>query len=246
VLFAISKDVINQHKAMANADKFRLTYNFINPEPILKVGSSHAASGERALPFAPHQPVIGLVGRITPYKQPDLFVRAVPHILKEVPEARFVLVGAAQEREKPYEESIRELAIELGVHEQVAFLGLRRDAVALTSEFTIACLTSGREPLGRVILEANLLGVPVVVPESGGPAEIVLPEETGLHFASTAPDAELHLSRQIVRLLKDPSLRACLAARGKEHVLSTFASHHPVQVQEDCIDELCSLSSTRK
>lgn len=237
-LFAISQDVINQHAAMARPGQFHLAYNFINPQPILKRQQAHRASGKRLLPFDPSHPVVGLVGRITPYKQPDLFIRAIPHILAEVPEARFALVGAAQEREKSYEERIHALANELGVFEQVAFMGLRRDAVELTSEFALACLASGREPLGRVILEAHLMGIPVVVPDTGGPAEIVQAEETGLHFNALGLDAPAHLAQQVIRLLRDPDLRNCLAASGRKHVLETFANRRHVHIQEELIDQL--------
>ena len=238
-LYAISKDVIQQHQGMADPARFHLAYNFINPDPILTRHEAHQASGKRLLPFPVENPVIGLVGRITPYKQPDLFIQTVPIVLESVPDARFVLVGAAQEREKPYEEKIKALAGSLGIADRIRFLGNRRDAVELTSEFTVACLASGREPLGRVILEAHLLGVPVVVPETGGPAEIVENDVTGLHFSATAPDAPARLAGQIVRLLRDANLRECLAQQAREHIFNTFASHKHVQIQEEYIDDLC-------
>jgi glycosyltransferase involved in cell wall biosynthesis len=238
-IFAISKDVQTHLDGMANPGTVHLAYNYIHPDPILDRAEAHAASGQRRLPFPPSHPVVGLVGRITPYKRPDLFLRAVPHILKEVPETRFVLVGTAQEREKAFEGQIRALATELGIAEQVAFLGQRRDVIELTSEFTISCLASGREPLGRVILEANLLHVPVVVPDIGGPAEIVEDEETGLYFSSQAPDAHLQLAHQVIRLLKDPDLRDCLASNAHKRIFNTFASPRHIQIQEDLIERLC-------
>jgi glycosyltransferase involved in cell wall biosynthesis len=239
-ILCISKDVQQHLKDIVDPARTWLAYNYINPEPIFTRHAAHQAAGVRLLPFAPEHPVVGLVGRITPYKQPDLFVRAVPLVLREVPQARFVVIGAAQGREKTYEESVRALAADLGVQEQVAFLGLRKDAVELTAEMTIACLTSGREPLGRVILEAHLLNVPVVVPDVGGPAEIVQNETTGLHFPSTGSDAPVQLARQIIRLLKDKALRECLSKQANHHVLSTFASRKHVQIQEEYIDQICA------
>lgn len=238
-LLAISHDVIQHHSPMAALERFHLAYNYINPEPILARRAAHLASGKRLLPFGAEHPVIGLVGRITPYKQPDLFIRAIPHILNHVPDARFVLVGKAQERERHYENRIKSLAEELGVANKVLFLGHRPDAVEITSEFTIACLASGREPLGRVVLEAHLLEVPVVVPDSGGPAEIVQSGETGLCFSSQAPDAAQRMAEEILRLLKDEGLRKCLAVKGREHVIATFASQKHVEIQDDLIDQLC-------
>jgi glycosyltransferase involved in cell wall biosynthesis len=238
-IFAISKDVQTHLDEMVNPTAVHLAYNYIHPDPILDRAEAHAASGQRRLPFLPSHPVVGLVGRITPYKRPDQFLRAVPHILKEVPEARFVLVGTAQEREKAFEGQIRDLASELGVEKQVAFLGQRRDVIELTSEFTISCLASGREPLGRVILEANLLHIPVVVPDTGGPAEIVEDEETGLTFPSQAPDAHIQLAFQVIRLLKDPDLRDCLASNAHKRIFNTFASPRHIHIQEDLIERLC-------
>jgi glycosyltransferase involved in cell wall biosynthesis len=241
VLLAISKDVIDQHAHMTGAYKFRLAYNFINPDPILDRYEAHLASGRRLLPFEPRHPVVGLVGRITPYKQPELFIRAIPHVLRDVPDARFVLIGAAQPREKSYEMQVKRLAVELGIENQVMFLGQRWDAIELASEFTISCLASGREPLGRVILEANLLGVPVIVPDTGGPAEIVEDRITGLHFPSQSPDAEILLAQQIIRMLKDPDLRDCLAAKARERVMMTFASQKHVRIQEEYFEQLCGM-----
>jgi glycosyltransferase involved in cell wall biosynthesis len=238
-LYAISKDVIAHHAAMAHPSRFYLTYNYINPEPVLARAAAHAASGKRLLPFPPDNPVIGLVGRITPYKQPDLFLKAIPRVLQEIPTARFVLVGAAQSREAQYQQSLHRLARDLGIADHVAFLGQRRDAVELTTEFSIACLASGREPLGRVVLEAHLLGIPVLVPDTGGPAEIVQNGLSGLTFSSTAPDAQIQLASGLVRLLKDPALRSCLAEAGRKHIAATFASHTHIHIQEELIEQLC-------
>ncbi len=246
LLFAISKDVIQQHAAMVDPARFRLAYNVINSGPIIDRLDAHLASGERLLPFHKRHPVVGLVGRITPYKQPDLFLRAIPPILAHVPDARFVLIGSAQSCEMAYAEKLKSQAAELGIQAQVSFLGQRNDVIELTSEMTVACLASGREPLGRVILEAQILGVPVVVPDTGGPAEIVENEVTGLHFSSQAADAEIQLARQITRLLQDPNLRECLAQKARERVLSTFASRKHVQIQEELIEQLCATHEARE
>lgn len=238
-LLAISKDVIKHHTVMVDESHFRLAYNYIDPVTVISARDEHIRSSKRGLPFTKSTPVIGLVGRITPYKQPELFIKAAYLVSAKVPNARFVIIGSAQEREKKYERNVQTLASSLGLDGVVAFLGQRKDAVALTSEFSIACLTSGREPLGRVILEAQLLGIPVIVPDIGGPAEIVEDEITGLQFSSLSDNAAEQLSQQTIRLLQDPLLCSSLIKNGQEHVLSTFANLKHVRIQEDYIDELC-------
>lgn len=237
-IYTISKDVKSYLKEMVDPDRVHLAYNYIQPMPILERALTHRSYGTRLLPFGPEHPVVSLVGRITPYKQPGLFLRAIPHVLRAVPEARFVVVGAAQAREKAYEDEIHALANSLGITDLVAFMGLRRDAVEIASECAVSCLTSGREPLGRVILEAHLLKVPVVVPDTGGPAEIVENEVTGLHFSSGAPDAEIQLAGQIIRLLRDPELSQRLSERAYERMFATYAGRKHVTIQEEYIDQL--------
>lgn len=239
-LFAISKDIIQYHSTMVDPQKFHLTYNYINPQPILQKVDTHNASGTRLLPFPKENPVIGLVGRITPYKQPDVFLRAIPLILAHHPECRFVLVGSAQEREQEYEAGLRKLAKELGIEQQTAFLGQRNDVVELTAEFTISCLVSDREPLGRVVLEANLIQIPVIVPDTGGPAEIVRNGVTGLYFSSTAKDREMQLAKQVICLLENPSLRQTLTENGYQKMMDTFANRQYITIQENLIEQLCN------
>jgi glycosyltransferase involved in cell wall biosynthesis len=245
-VFVISQDLQSYIQAMTDPGKVTLTYNYIDPGPILEKARLHSAHEERALPFGREVPVVGLIGRITRFKQQDLLIRAAPKILEKVPEARFVIVGSARDSEKEYEDFLHRLTCDLGVEERVVFLGQRKDTIEITTELTVSCLTSDREPLGRVILEANLLGCPVVASNTGGPSEIIEDGRTGLLFPATASDASDQLAKQIVRLLKDPNLRKKLAQAGKEKMEVTFASMEHVHRQEACILGLCYSRSIQK
>lgn len=240
-VFAISKDLQGYLSLMTDPAKIQLTYNHINPNPILKRVRDHRKRGRRILPFSEKYPVIGIVGRITPFKQQDLFIKAIPMVLASYPDARFVVVGAAREKEKDYENYVRELAQKLGVAEKVCFLGARQDSIEITSELAISCLTSTREPLGRVILEAHLVGCPVVVASTGGPAEIVEDGVTGMIFGSVASDAKEQLARKIIDLLNNPTLRQELASTAQQRIFDTFASMEPVHIQEHFIESLAEM-----
>ncbi len=210
------------------ATKIRLAYDPIAPGPILQRVERHrlALRGGDAplLPFKAGEPVVGLVGRITPFKQQDLFVQAAARVLAEVPQARFAIVGAAQESDRAYENHVRDLVARLGLQDRVVFLGQRKENVEIISEFSLLCLTSTREPLGRVILEAHLAGTPVVCSNVGGPGEIVVDGVTGLLFPPTGPQASEILAAKIICLLKDPFLARRLAAHAAERIHETFAS----------------------
>lgn len=245
LLMVISRDLQQYIGRLADPSKIRLTYNYINPRPILERVELHQRSGRRSLPYPRRTPVVGLVGRITPWKQQDVFIRAIPLILEEFPECRFVIAGRADENDRPYEEGLHRLAHQLGLEDYLTFMGERQDAIELTSELTVSALTSTREPLGRVILEAHLVGTPVVVPSAGGPAEIVEDGVTGLHFDASAPDAVEQFASQVMRLLGDETLRACLIERARERVLETFAGRKHITIQQDCFLELAAKKGGR-
>jgi glycosyltransferase involved in cell wall biosynthesis len=237
-ILVVSADLQQHLAAFAGPGPVCLAYDTIDARPVMARLSAHRASAHRTLPFEPGAPVVGLVGRIARFKQQDLFIRAIPSVLNEMPQARFVVVGSALESEKEYERSIRQLADRLGLQDRVHFLGYRQDNVELMSELSILCLTSTREPLGRVILEAHLAGTPVVASDTGGPGEIVEDGVTGLLFPPAGPGAAALLAEKILCLLKDPGLGRTLAAQAAERIWETYAGPEHVRQIEAYLDEL--------
>ena len=182
LILAVSEDVRTHYQPIAGNVPVRVAYDNILVEAILERIASCEKNVFSRLPFDHNEPVAGWVGRITPYKQPELFVRAIPTVLDQVPQARFVLVGEASAREKALEERLKHLAFELGVSDRISFLGRRNDVLELMCEMSAFCLTSTREPFARVILEAQTVGCPVVAPYSGGVPEVIQNEVNGLLF----------------------------------------------------------------
>lgn len=244
-VMVISKDLQTYIGAMTDPEKVILTYNYINPRPIVSRGEAHRRIGRRRLPFDRRHPVVGMIGRITRWKQQDLLLRAAPLILDEVPDARFAIVGEADERSLDYLAELQDLVKKFGIGEKVAFMGDRKDAIEITTELAVSCLASTREPLGRVILEAQLLGTPVVVSNVGGPAEIVRDGETGLLFDPTAPDAVEQLAAQVVRLLQNAELRRYLSEKAQKAVNATFAGRQHIEIQRDCLLRLAARPKER-
>lgn len=228
-VLAVSEDVRRELAGVIPANKLNVRTDFIDAREIADRAERHRQTGRRLLPFPPSHPVVGVVGRLTPFKQQDLFLRAVPQILREVPDARFVIVGAATDRERDYEKGLLDLSRRLGLTERVAFLGNRRDAVEIIAELSVLCAPSSREPLGRTILEAQIVGTPVVASNAGGIPEIVEDGLTGLLFPSTGEDSEMEFARRVVRLLRKPDLCASLVQQGRHAVLRGAGSPNRVR-----------------
>ena len=163
----------------------------------------------------PDQRLILLVGRLVYEKGFHLALEALPGIIEELGNVRFLIAGSGTA-----EDDLKRQASELGLDDHGTFLGWIGDD-ALHSLYRIADLTvvpSIYEPFGLVALEAMASGCPTIVADTGGLREVV-PEgdKVGLRF--NGGDAE-HLAIMIERLLTDDALRDRLVAEASEHVLS--------------------------
>jgi glycosyltransferase involved in cell wall biosynthesis len=227
-ILAVSRDTRSHFESWTDTQKICLAYDAVNPAPILERVAASQASGVRRLPFGPDHRVVGWVGRITPYKQPDLFIRAIPKLLSRFPEMRFVVVGSASERDRRYADSLHELASGLGLDERLGWMGNRPDAVEIMAELDCLCVTSTREPFPRVILEAQVCGCPLVASATGGCAEMVADGSTGILFDPMGPAAADNLAACLTSLFENPGYRERLSTQARQAVLNGLAGPEPV------------------
>jgi glycosyltransferase involved in cell wall biosynthesis len=171
------------------------------------------------------EPVLILVGQITPWKGQDTAIRALAQLPERLGAARLLIVGepvfasaGTRHDNLAYREGLRELARELGVEERVAFLGARPDVADLLAASDVALMPSWEEPFGRVAIEAMAMGVPVLATDRGGPAEI-LADGGGLLLDPRRPEA---WAQAIARLLDDPQERAGIGAAGRQRAVARY------------------------
>ena len=166
--------------------------------------------------FLPHNaPVIGNVAALVPHKGQKHLVAAAARVIREVPNARFVILGEGELRE-PLERQIKEL----GLERHVILGGFRPEIIGLIKSFDIFVMSSLTEGLGTSILDAMACAKPVVGTRAGGIPEAVQDEETGL---LVPPHDEAALAAAILRLLKDPALAARLGASGRQRAAEYFS-----------------------
>lgn len=155
----------------------------------------------------------------------DVLVRAVPHVLERVPDAKFVLVGRGWGTGGvEYERTIQDLARSLGVADAVLFPGERHDVANVLAAFDVSVHCSLSDNLAGTV-ESLLLGRPMVVSDTRGFADTVLHEETGLVVPKDDPRA---LADAIVRLLQDRDLARRLGQNGRKRMLGGFTLAHTV------------------
>ena len=162
--------------------------------------------------------VIGMVSRITPLKGHADFVRAISILRREIPNLRALIVGGAP-KEK-YKEDVELLIRRLGLANTIEFLPATNNVPDIMRGLdVIVSATITPEAFGRVIIEAQASGVPVVATQVGGVVDIVEDRKTGL---LAAPQNPKDMAAKILELYKDRQLWANLATESKRRVESYF------------------------
>jgi glycosyltransferase involved in cell wall biosynthesis len=155
------------------------------------------------------------VGRFEPPKDYGNLLNAFQSVYREDPTCVLLLVG-----EGPEDTFMRKWVKERGLEGTVRFLGLRRDVPDLMNAADAFVMSSRREGLPLVLLEAAASGLPIVTTDVGGTREIVEHEETG--FVTPPLDSDA-LSEGMVRMLRLPhAQRLTLGRNGRLHVTQTY------------------------
>lgn len=161
-------------------------------------------------------PVIGTAGRLEPVKRLDIFLAMAGAVAGECPEARFVIAGEGRE-----ELRLKALAGELGLAERALFLGHRDDIYDILRAFDLLVLSSDREGLPMVLLEALSLSVVIVARAVGGIPEVIQDGVNGLLVDSADPRG---LADACVQLLRDPPRSQRLAEAGIKSVTEAYGA----------------------
>jgi len=155
-------------------ERFHILYNGV---PELTTGSSEEDERkwtEFEASTADATETIGGVFRLEPDKRPQLWIKLAAQYLKERPQARFVIVGDGR-----LHDIIVGLADELKVTERLLLVGLSNHVGYWYSRMDTSVLLSRFEGLPNVLIEAQLLGVPVVSTPAGGAGECFVQNVTG-------------------------------------------------------------------
>lgn len=118
--------------------------------------------------------LVGTVACLKPQKAPEDFVAVARRVIAALPDVRFVLVGDGEQRAQ-----VESLIVQYGIHDRVYLAGWRRDIPEIMHALDTFLLTSHWEGLPRVLLEARVVGVPVVATSVGGADEVIVNHAIG-------------------------------------------------------------------
>ncbi len=161
--------------------------------------------------WLPHgAPVVGNVAALVAHKGQRHLVEAMPLVIREVPDARLVILGEGELRPQ-LEHQVKHLHLE----KHVVLPGFRADVLSLIKGFDLFVMSSETEGLGTSLLDAMAAGKACIGTRVGGIPEVIDDGVTGLLVPPHDPPA---LAGAIVRLLKDGALRARMGEAGLERV----------------------------
>ncbi len=161
--------------------------------------------------WLPHgAPIIGNVAALVAHKGQRHLVEAMPLVIREVPDARLVILGEGELRPQ-LEHQVKHLHLE----KHVVLPGFRADVLSLIKGFDLFVMSSETEGLGTSLLDAMAAGKACIGTRVGGIPEVIDDGGTGLLVPPHDPQA---LAGAIVRLLKEADLRTRMAAAGLARV----------------------------
>ena len=189
---------------------------------------------ELALPAG--VPLIGIFARIHPMKDHLTFLRAAKLLLSEHPEARFICAGDVSIGFSNYNRRIRANATELGLDENVLWLGSRTDPQTLMAACDITTLSSDSgEGFPNSVAESMACGTPCVAVDVGDAAVIV--EGSGTGHIVQRKDSEAIANAWDTQLKQLVTDRETIAEQARQSIVSRYS---PASIAEETLERVSS------
>ena len=158
---------------------------------------SRKSGSFRSLPVAPpNAPLIGIVGRLVPVKNHELFLDAAVRVREAIPNAHFVIIGDGELRA-----SLEHTVTARGLSEAVTFTGWLRDLASVYADLDVTVISSLNEGTPVSVIEALAAGCPVVATAVGGLPDLLDHGQLGVLVPS---DDDQALADAIINVLRHP------------------------------------------
>lgn len=159
--------------------------------------------------------VIGTVNSLVKRKRVDVLIEAF-YLAKNLTQKKLKLVIVGDGPERP---NLERLVKKKKLEKEVRFTGFKNNVFPYVNVFDVFVLTSEKEGLPRVVVEAMYLEKPVIASNIIGPSEVVMDGKTGF---LVPPNDPYTFAKKISILVNDPHLRKNMGIKGKEKVIKEF------------------------
>lgn len=191
---------------------------------------SESAAAKVALGIPGDRIFIGAVGRLSAEKGFDILIQAASALIRRGSNIAVQILGEGDERPR-----LEALIQTLGLTDRIHLLGFQADPMPFYEAMDILALSSHREGLPNVLLEAMALGVPVVATRIAGIPRLIQHEQNGLLIE---PGAAEELAGALDRLVQSPTLRANLGQVGRATVEARYSFAERMETIATLYDDL--------
>lgn len=189
--------------------------------PGIELPSDHAVARARSIRPPMMHTVVAFAGRLEPERQLDVLLNAVPRVLDQMPDCRFVFAGGGSA-----EQELKSLARQLKIEQAVTWKGWVAEPYALLEQAHLYVNPWPWEGFGMAMAEAMAMALPVIAVDSGASSDIVDPGITGrLVPADDAPA----LAAAIVELGSDRSGAAAMGEAAHERAVSLYGAQRTAE-----------------
>jgi glycosyltransferase involved in cell wall biosynthesis len=205
-------------KSGFNEEKIDIVHGGTNPE-IFKPTSDFSLI-RKEWNISESTKIISYVGRLDKEKGLETLIKAFALLKKSSLNAKLLIAGKPLSQGEEYKTSLEQLVIDLGIEQDVDFLGHVANTTSVYQVSDVAVLPSlWSEPFGRTNIESMACGTPVVASRTGGITEILTEEfQNGLFEPGNEQELAETLDRIVYWRDKDPTL----GKRCRDHILSNF------------------------
>jgi len=206
-------------------EKIRVCYNGVDPEKysMEQVSEDEMTTVRQRYGIGDGDLMVYFVGRLAWVKGGDKLIMAMPHVLKDIPNAKLVIIGLG-EMQGYLERLVHDLKLQDVVKFRFEFVP-EEERIAHYAACDVAVFPSLYEPFGIVALEAMSMEKPVVVGANGvsGMRETVIPDgpnQCGFHVNPREPT---DIAWGIVNAVRNPERKAWYGQNGRKRVLQDFS-----------------------
>lgn len=172
------------------------------------------------------------VGTVSRFKRTDIFIETCAQIVKRSNiRCRFAILGRTNNRDQELADTL----LSLGIADRVCVAGFRNDVQDWIAAANILISPSEDEPLGRSIIEAMMLGTPVVVSDSGGNREIITRPDFGKVVPLDNPQA---FADAAIQILENEEASHTMATQAQQYATTRFRTKSHVNAMTDIYRKL--------
>ena len=213
-VLCVSQDLLDRSVAAGVApDRCWLIPNAIDTEEYRRNLTPNAARSR--LGKATDRTVVGAVGRLSPEKGLDHLIKAASTLIQQGHDLEIWIIGEGEQ-----EAALRDLAQHEAITDRVQFLGFQTEVKPLFESMDVFVLSSLREGLPNVLLEAMSMEVPVVATRVAGIPSILDDGENGL---LVEPGSSQEISSALEHLSTHPDAGREIATRARETIESRYS-----------------------